>query len=91
MAEVAKPDFAMSGWDDADPAGPAAITPDDSPMSFEDARSSPQLTDLRTPEVAVGDRAPDFSLPRLGDPADEVRLGDFAGHQPVALIFGSYT
>ena len=81
----------MRGWDDPDAAGPAAITADESPMSFEDVRSSDELTGLRTPDVAAGDRAPDFCLPRLGDAGDEIRLSDYIGHQPVALIFGSYT
>jgi hypothetical protein len=43
----------------------------------------------------VGDRAPDFDLPRLvdgaPDPEDRVRLSDFRGERPVVLVFGSYT
>ena len=44
--------------------------------------------DLETPRV--GDLAPDFSLQ---DPSGEVtvRLSDFRGVKPVALVFGSYT
>jgi hypothetical protein len=39
---------------------------------------------------AVGDAAPEFDLRRLG--ADgSVRLAEFRGKRPVALIFGSYT
>ena len=39
---------------------------------------------------AVGDAAPDFELPVLGV-SERVRLADFRGQKPVALIFGSYT
>lgn len=39
---------------------------------------------------AVGDAAPDFELPRLGNGVP-VRLSQFRGVRPVALIFGSYT
>ena len=40
---------------------------------------------------SVGDPAPDFELPRLDDRSQTVRLSDFKGKRPVALIFGSYT
>jgi hypothetical protein len=45
-------------------------------------------TDPRAPKV--GDLAPDFALQ---DPEGrvQVRLSDFRGHRPVALVFGSYT
>jgi hypothetical protein len=39
---------------------------------------------------AVGEKAPDFELPRLAG-AGRVRLSSFRGVKPVALIFGSYT
>lgn len=39
----------------------------------------------------VGDTAPDFELPMLGMKDQQVKLSDFAGKQPVVLIFGSYT
>jgi hypothetical protein len=39
----------------------------------------------------VGDPAPDFELPVLGDRSQTVRLSDFRGKRPVGLIFGSYT
>ena len=39
---------------------------------------------------AVGEPAPDFDLPMLGR-GERVRLSDFRGRRPVALIFGSYT
>jgi len=39
----------------------------------------------------VGDSAPDFSLTQIRDETKTVTLSDFAGKQPVALIFGSCT
>jgi len=39
----------------------------------------------------VGDKAPDFELPMLGTKDTKVKLSSFAGKQPVALIFGSWT
>jgi hypothetical protein len=68
-----------------------AMTPEDSPMTLQDVMSSPEYQDLMTPDVAEGDPAPDFVLPRLDAPDETVRLSDFAGERPVALIFGSYT
>ena len=49
-----------------------------------------------TPTVAPGAAAFGFDLPLLDGethrPSGErVRLGDFAGVRPVALVFGSYT
>ena len=49
-----------------------------------------------TPTLAPGAAAFPFDLPLLDGethrPSGErVRLGDFAGVQPVALVFGSYT
>ena len=38
----------------------------------------------------VGEYPPDFSLKRLDSDA-RVRLSDFRGQRPVALVFGSYT
>jgi peroxiredoxin len=38
----------------------------------------------------VGDVAPDFELHDTGG-RDSIRLSDFRGKKPVALIFGSYT
>ena len=38
----------------------------------------------------VGDSPPDFNLNRLGTD-ERVRLSNFKGIRPVALIFGSYT
>lgn len=71
-------------------------TPPDSPLTLEDVMSSPVYRTLMTPTVAPGAAAFEFDLPRLDGethrPSGErVRLGDFAGVQPVALVFGSYT
>lgn len=38
----------------------------------------------------VGDLAPDFELPELSG-SGSVRLSQFRGERPVALLFGSYT
>ena len=58
-------------------------------------RPSAWYQDLQTPKIGPGDPAPDFSLPVLdanrGLTSQFVRLSDYAGTQPVALIFGSYT
>jgi hypothetical protein len=66
-------------------------TPSDSPLSLEDVMSSPVYRRLMTPELAVGDHAVDFELPRLDTPGQTVRLSAFHGRRPVALVFGSYT
>jgi hypothetical protein len=71
-------------------------TPADSPLRLRDVMTSPVYLRLMTPELAVGDPAFPFDLPLL-DPeshepsAGRVRLADFAGERPVALVFGSYT
>ena len=67
------------------------MTPGDSPLTLEDVMTSPLYQDLATPMVSEGDMAFDFVLPRLHNADETVRLSDFRGHQPVALIFGSYT
>jgi peroxiredoxin len=38
----------------------------------------------------VGDLAPDFELADSSG-ENQVRLADFRGHKPVALVFGSFT
>jgi hypothetical protein len=48
------------------------------------------LAERETLAPAVGADAPDFELPQLAS-AERVRLSDFRGRKPVALIFGSYT
>jgi hypothetical protein len=71
-------------------------TPADSPLTLEQAMSSPLYRRLMTPELSPGDAAFPFELPLLEPethrPSGEhVRLADFAGERPVALVFGSYT
>jgi hypothetical protein len=48
------------------------------------------IAQRETHAPAVGDEAPDFELLRLGG-TGRVRLSSFRHHQPVALIFGSFT
>jgi hypothetical protein len=71
-------------------------TPADSPLTLDDVMSSPLYRNLLTPELAPGDRAFPFDLPLLDaethrPSGERVRLADFAGVRPVALVFGSYT
>ncbi len=74
----------------------APETPADSPLTLETAMASPLYRKLMEPELRPGDPAFAFELPRL-DPethqpsGERVRLADFSGERPVALIFGSYT
>ena len=70
------------------PTEPA--TPADSPLRLRDVMTSPFYGNLMTPELAPGDDAFPFELPLL-DGRGRVRLSDFAGERPVALVFGSYT
>jgi hypothetical protein len=44
----------------------------------------------RTGRLRVGDPAPDFELPLLKGEG-HVRLAEWQGKKPVALVFGSYT
>lgn len=64
-------------------------TPADSPLTMEDVLASPVYRDLMTPKLSPGDPAYPFELPR--ESGEIVRLADFAGRTPVALVFGSYT
>jgi hypothetical protein len=68
----------------------APETPSDSPLTMEDVIASRDYRDLWTPELAVGDPAYPFEL-QLLDGSGTVRLADFRGARPVALVFGSYT
>ena len=74
----------------------APETPPDSPLTLETALASPLYRGLMEPDLRPGDPAFPFELPLL-DPETHrpsgttVRLADFAGERPVALIFGSYT
>lgn len=76
----------------------ASITPDDSPMTRDDWLASERHRRLSTPDVAVGDPAPDFDLPvhdfSTGDKVESTErfhLQSAAANTPVALVFGSYT
>jgi hypothetical protein len=44
----------------------------------------------RAGQLRTGDAAPDFSLAEL-DKSDSVQLSSLTAHQPVVLVFGSYT
>jgi hypothetical protein len=69
----------------------APDTPADSPLTLEDVMSSPAYRRLMTPDLAPGDPGFTFDLPLLDGGGGRVRLADFAGERPVALVFGSYT
>jgi hypothetical protein len=47
-------------------------------------------TRARGGSLEIGDRAPDFSLVKL-DKSSNLRLSEINAHEPVAMIFGSYT
>jgi hypothetical protein len=47
-------------------------------------------THVRAGELHPGDAAPDFSLLKL-DKTGRVQLSSLTAHQPVVLVFGSYT
>lgn len=65
-------------------------TPSDSPLRLHDVMADAAYLALRTPDVHVGELAPDFALPLLGA-SQTVRLSSHRGTQPVALVFGSFT
>jgi hypothetical protein len=44
----------------------------------------------RAGRLRIGDAAPNFDLPG-GDKSGRVVLASFRGHEPVVLVFGSYT
>lgn len=54
-----------------------------------------EIMAAETSSVAVGEPAPDFSLPWLPGSGERdapaLRLSDHFGKRPVALVFGSYT
>jgi len=56
---------------------------------WEEVRAEYAARERNAPKV--GERAPDFDLPRLDDRQSRARLSDECGIRPVALIFGSYT
>ena len=57
--------------------------------AWEELRTSFREREKHAP--VVGDAAPDFELPYLGETAKTVRLSDVLRERPVALVFGSYT
>ena len=64
-------------------------TPVDSPLTMADVLASPDYRDLMTPKLGPGDPAFEFELPN--EDGELVRLADYDGRMPVALVFGSYT
>ncbi len=75
-----------------------SFTPDDSPKTPVDLRRDPNIRDLSTPNLGVGDPAYDFKLPVFDftsgiqrATAETFHLFEVARDRPVALIFGSYT
>jgi hypothetical protein len=90
MAEENLPSEAPPVW--------RAFTPDDSPRTPDDILNDPEVRDLATPKLAVGDPAYDFDLP-IHDFSDgterttgeRFHLRERAASRPVALVFGSYT
>ena len=61
------------------------------PNTFELRRKAKvRQEQLETLAPQVGDGAPDFEL-RDGNGENPVRLSDFQGRKPVALVFGSFT
>ncbi len=56
---------------------------------FEAMQKEHAERELRAPNV--GDVAPGFTLPTLGDRDKTVSLSDFRDKRAVGLIFGSYT
>jgi hypothetical protein len=47
-------------------------------------------THARAGNLHAGDVAPDFSLMKL-DKSETIQLSSLTAHQPVVLVFGSYT
>jgi hypothetical protein len=60
------------------------------PQTLNEVLADPEYLDLRTPNVGVGDAAPDFELPLVGGEGT-VRLAELNAERPVALVFGSFT
>ncbi len=58
-------------------------------VDWEELRASFREREKHAP--VVGDAAPDFELPYLGETAKTVRLSEVLRERPVALVFGSYT
>jgi hypothetical protein len=60
------------------------------PVVFLFAPFETLWTQARAGILGVGDPAPDFTLMKL-DKSDKIHLSSLTSHQPVVLIFGSYT
>jgi hypothetical protein len=60
------------------------------PQTMHEVLADAEYLDLRTPNVAAGDAAPDFELP-LVNGGGTLRLAELNAGRPVALVFGSYT
>ena len=58
-------------------------------MTMDDVLSSPFHRELMTAKLAPGEPAFPFELPTPD--GEIVRICDFTGVRPVALVFGSYT
>ena len=66
------------------------LAAEDSPLTLQDVMGRDDYRDLMTPEVDVGDVAPDFALPPVGG-GEAVQLSEFGAGRRIALVFGSYT
>ena len=55
------------------------------------AADAPKRPRPRESALRVGDPAPDFTLPLLGEKDRTVTLSSFRGKRPVFLVFASYT
>jgi hypothetical protein len=58
---------------------------------MQDVFASGVYRELMTPDLAVGDIAHMFDLPRLDRAGERARLDELNHGRPVALVFGSYT
>jgi len=83
-----------TAWQNLDRNGDGVLEAAD----FEAAGPKPRPNDVIRERNApadklpkVGEQAPDFELAMLGMKDKKVKLSSFAGKQPVALIFGSWT
>lgn len=60
------------------------------PVVFLLAPFETMWTHARAGTLKIGDQAPDFDLVKL-DKSANVQLSSLTAHQPVVLVFGSYT
>jgi hypothetical protein len=73
-------------------------TAPDTTLTMKQAMSSPQVVDLGTARVSMGDPAPTIVSPpfdvrdgTLRETGEIFDLQSHAGRRPVALVFGSFT